>query len=75
MPRFAGVDGVTYGNPCEAERAGVDIAYDGECVVEVTCLDRGCPEGWTCDYCQTSDDGARWICLSPLAGACLPPNN
>jgi hypothetical protein len=70
-----GVDGVTYGNPCEAERAGVDIAYDGECVVQITCLDRGCPEGWTCDYCQTSDDGARWICLSPLAGACLPPNN
>jgi hypothetical protein len=70
-----GVDGVTYGNPCEAEQAGVDIAYDGECVVEVTCLDRGCPDGWTCDFCQSSGGDARWICLSPLAGACLPPNN
>lgn len=70
-----GVDGVTYGSPCEAERVGVEIAYDGECVVEVTCLDRGCPDGWTCDFCQTSDDGPRWVCLSPLAGACLPPDN
>ena len=70
-----GVDGVTYGNPCEAEHTGVDIAYDGECVAEITCLDRGCPEDWTCDFCQSSDGNARWICLSPLAGACLPPNN
>lgn len=69
-----GIDGVTYGNPCEAERAGVDIAYDGECVAEITCRDRGCPDGWTCDYCQVSDGNAHWICLSPLAGACLPPN-
>jgi len=69
-----GVDGVTYSNPCEAERAGVDIAYDGECIPEVTCVDRGCPEGWTCDFCQTSS-GARYICLSPLAGACLPPSD
>jgi hypothetical protein len=70
-----GIDRVTYGNACEAERVGVDIAYDGECVPEVTCLDRGCPDGWTCDYCQASDGNARWICLSPLAGACEPPNN
>ena len=70
-----GVDGVTYGNPCEAERAGVDIAYDGECIFEVTCLDQGCPEDWTCDLCQTSGGIARYICLSPLAGACAPPSN
>ena len=68
-----GVDGVTYGNPCHAEQEGVEIAYDGECVVEVTCNERGCPDGWTCDYYQLSE-GPRWICLSPLSGACLPPN-
>ncbi len=28
-----GVDGVTYGNTCEADRADVDIAYPGECGV------------------------------------------
>ncbi|MBT8452450.1 MAG: hypothetical protein KJO40_10825 [Deltaproteobacteria bacterium] len=70
-----GVDDETYGNACEAERAGVDVAYDGECVTEITCLDRGCPVGWTCDFCQASNGDARYICLSPLAGACLPPNN
>ncbi|MEM7436034.1 MAG: BPTI/Kunitz-type proteinase inhibitor domain-containing protein [Myxococcota bacterium] len=67
-----GVDRETYPNPCEAERAGIDIAYDGECVTEVTCIDRGCPEGWTCDFCQTTG-GDRYVCLSPLAGACLAP--
>ncbi|HSN82196.1 MAG TPA: hypothetical protein VLS88_06430 [Polyangiales bacterium] len=37
------------------------------------CRTNGCEEGWTCDYCQTPDGGAEWICLSPEAGACLPP--
>jgi hypothetical protein len=39
------------------------------------CRTNGCEAGWTCDYCQTSDGGAEWICLSPDAGACLPPDD
>lgn len=69
-----GIDGKTYGNPCHAEREGVDIAYDGECVPPVTCVEQGCPDGWTCDHCQTSR-GAQYICLSPFAGACLPSDD
>ena len=68
-----GIDGETYGNTCEAERASVEIAYDGECVEEITCHDRGCPEGYTCELCKTGL-GPRWICLSPHAGACEPPD-
>ena len=68
-----GIDGETYSNPCHAEREGVIIAYDGECIVEVDCLTQGCPDDWSCDDCQTRA-GARYICLSPLAGACVPPS-
>ena len=38
------------------------------------CRTNGCEAGWTCDYCQTSDGQAEWICLPPEAGACLPPD-
>ncbi|MBW2551315.1 MAG: hypothetical protein JRE73_11225 [Deltaproteobacteria bacterium] len=38
------------------------------------CRTNGCETGWTCDYCQTSDGQAEWICLPPEAGACLPPD-
>jgi len=38
------------------------------------CRTNGCEAGWTCDYCQTADGQAEWICLSPEAGACLPPD-
>jgi hypothetical protein len=38
------------------------------------CRTNGCEPGWTCDYCQTADGQGEWICLSPLAGACLPPD-
>ena len=39
------------------------------------CRTNGCAAGWTCDYCQTSDGQAEWICLPPEAGACLPPDD
>ena len=38
------------------------------------CRTNGCEAGWTCDYCQTPGGQAEWICLSPEAGACLPPD-
>jgi hypothetical protein len=38
------------------------------------CRTNGCEAGWTCDYCQTADGQAEWTCLSPEAGACLPPD-
>ena len=38
------------------------------------CRTNGCEAGWTCDYCQTPDGQAEWICLPPEAGACLPPD-
>ena len=38
------------------------------------CRTNGCEAGWTCDYCQTPDGQAEWICLAPEAGACLPPD-
>jgi len=66
-----GVDAKTYGNTCEAEAAGVQIAYDGECITgDETCSDRGCPEDWTCARCPSPDYTAEWICLAPEAGAC-----
>jgi hypothetical protein len=39
------------------------------------CRTNGCAAGWTCDYCQTPDGQAEWICLPPEAGACLPPDD
>lgn len=42
-----GVDGVTYGNACEARCAGVEIAHEGECRDE--CQDNGdCPDDLVC---------------------------
>jgi hypothetical protein len=38
------------------------------------CRTNGCAAGWTCDYCQTADGSAEWICLPPNAGACQPPD-
>ncbi len=38
------------------------------------CRTNGCREGSTCDYCQTAEGQAEWICLPPNAGACLPPD-
>jgi hypothetical protein len=39
------------------------------------CRTNGCEAGWTCDYCETSDEQAEWICLAPDAGACRPPDD
>lgn len=68
-----GVDDQTYGNPCEAEVAGVEIAYVGECVDGGDCHELGCPTGFTCDTCMFAAESVRSVCLPPNAGACLPP--
>ena len=67
-----GVDGVTYGNGCEAGCLGVEIAYEGEC--DADCRTRGCEDGGTCENCPTEDGTREWICLPPNAGACEPPD-
>ncbi|MCS6798901.1 MAG: Kazal-type serine protease inhibitor domain-containing protein [Myxococcota bacterium] len=43
-----GVDGRTYGNACEAECAGVEIAHRGECAGGVCRIDADCPTGQIC---------------------------
>lgn len=40
-----GVDGQTYGNDCQADAAGVEIAYTGECVVEESMADSEVVDG------------------------------
>jgi hypothetical protein len=48
-----GCDDSTYSNACEAEAAGVSIAYSGQCIV-----DTGCSDNVDCEateYCETAD--------------------
>ncbi len=53
-----GADGQTYGNDCEANAAGVEIAYEGECDDQ--------PDG---DCTSDADCGDNAFCKLP-AGAC-----
>ncbi len=50
-----GCDGITYGNSCEAARAGVSVDYDGACTPQggTTCgglLGTQCPAEQFCDF-------------------------
>jgi hypothetical protein len=56
-----GVDGRTYGNPCEARCAGVAVAYPGPCRNTCRCND-DCADGTVCR------DGT---CQRPCAVACF----
>lgn len=58
-----GADGVTYGNACEASRAGVDIAYEGEC--ELACYEIYAP--------VCGEDGVTYPndCYARVAGAAI----
>lgn len=45
-----GEDGLTYSNPCYAARAGVPVAFEGECQeTPGTCDEVICPEGQHCE--------------------------
>jgi hypothetical protein len=54
-----GVDGKTYGNPCEASCAGVAVAYQG------SCPDGGADGGPPLRYCDTASD-----CVFRVMGCC-----
>jgi Kazal-type serine protease inhibitor domain len=49
-----GCDGNNYGNSCEANGAGTDVAYDGMCTTQSDCRQTGCPSGQTCQICWTT---------------------
>jgi len=67
-----GCDGVTYGNPCLADQAGVSIAHAGAC--ELTCggiAGIPCPDGMFCHFrpgqCEIVDN--QGVC-APIPQAC-----
>jgi hypothetical protein len=65
-----GVDGVTYGNACEAKCAGVPVAYDGECQSQYCMSDIDCPAGFVCKLPWDSSTGSAPI-IAPM-GICVP---
>src|SRR5688500_12667328 len=73
-----GPDGNAYGNGCEANRAGVMVADEGECRSEpLTCWDDGeCPAGERCnrEYCYSpcSGDEPDMACPAVCYGICEP---
>lgn len=79
-----GVDGVTYGNDCEAERAGVAVAYLGECGSGGCTTDDECAEYQSCEAgscevcppveCAPCPEGTDTILLPHCGGcACVDP--
>ncbi len=74
--RVCGVNGVTYADACERERAGVAPAYDGSC--GRLCHGRAeCPDGFSClvlgssrTLCEDSDDGCVGNCIAPEVTLC-----
>jgi hypothetical protein len=82
VPKCYGPEQCGDGQQCNAPQVCLQDPACPECDVCVgwcvppsgDCRTNGCEAGWTCDYCQTPDGQAEWICLPPNAGACLPPD-
>ncbi|MBN2694923.1 hypothetical protein JXR93_09695 [bacterium] len=68
-----GVDGVTYTNKCDADDAGVAVAYSGKCESPTECAsNEDCPEGFICQPllgCYIDVNG-ELVC--PTGGQCVP---
>jgi hypothetical protein len=76
-PRFwapqCGCDGITYGNPCEALKAGVTIDYAGSCKTHSEGEICGGIAGFQCKdglVCQYPDGSCSW---ADAAGVCVTP--
>jgi hypothetical protein len=63
-----GCDGITYGNGCERQAAGVDLDHGGECFSGTPCAvgdPFGCPDGEVCE-------GFPGLCIYPeIPGICI----
>ncbi len=57
-----GCDGVTYDNPCFAQGAGTDAAYEGVCATPADCRTLGCAGTDHCLSCLTAT-GVDWVCM------------
>jgi hypothetical protein len=68
MP-ICGCDGATHSNACEANRAGSDVAAEGECgATTEDCRTTDCTGRATCQECR-GVGGAVWVCI-PAGAAC-----
>jgi hypothetical protein len=64
-----GCDGVTYGNDCERQAAGVSTLYDGACEVPGCSEDANCADGQWCSKRAEECDGLG-VCTTPFGGFC-----
>jgi hypothetical protein len=70
-----GCDGITYGNACEAKRAGASVDHTGECASSGTCgglLGAQCSNGYFCNFPSTMACGnadGLGVC-NPIPAAC-----
>jgi hypothetical protein len=66
-------DGMVYGNPCEANAAGVDVSNTGGCKAptgEFGCGPNFCPLTDYCSETTTTDPGLSFFNCDPLPAGC-----